>query len=138
MVLANLNDETPSIVQIPKKEFLQLMPLEWITNYENLKRNNTLVIATIATFRRFIDEIVKSIFQKTDEEGPFGGKPPIFLTMMINVGAAEKRLPIHAIEPNGQVIYSNKIDGHFLWHILRPRMCEQDCDCDSWRVFKDN
>ena len=56
----------------------------------------------------------------------------IFHTMMITLKAVEKRLPIHAIEPNGQIIYSDKINGCFLWDIPRSSMCEQDCDCDSW------
>ena len=55
MVLANSNDEMPSIVQInqqiPKKELLQPMPLEYISNYENFKRNSTPAVATKATFR---------------------------------------------------------------------------------------
>ena len=34
--------------------------------------------------------------------------------MTFTFGVAEKRLPIHAIEPNGQVIYLDKINGHFL------------------------
>ena len=51
---------------------------------------------------------------------------------MITLGAAEKKLPIHAIEPNGQIIYSNKIDGHFLWDVPGSGMCEPDCDYDSW------
>ena len=42
------------------KELLQLMPLEWISNYENFKKNSTLVIATEATFRKFADGTIKT------------------------------------------------------------------------------
>ena len=79
MVLATSNDETPSIIQIPKqilkKELLQLMPLEWINNYENFKKNNTPIIATEATFKRSTDGTVKTIFKRPDEEEPSRGNP---------------------------------------------------------------
>ena len=74
------------------------MPLEWISNYENFKKNSTLAVATGATFRR---SVVKTIFQRADKEEASGRIPPIFLIMMIAFGTTEKRLPIHAIKPNG-------------------------------------
>ena len=61
-----------------------------------------------------------------------GGNPPIFQTMMITLGAAEKKLSIHAIEPNGQIIFSDKIDGHFLWDIPGSGMCEPGCTSNTW------
>ena len=136
MVLTTSNDETSSIIQIskqiPKKELLQLMPLEWISNYENFKKNSTLAVAIEASFKRSDDGTVKTIIKRPDEEQPSGGNPFVFHTMMITLGAAEKKLPIHAIEPNGQIIYSNKIDGHFLWDVPGSGMCEPDYDCYSW------
>ena len=77
------------------------MLFEWISNYENFKKNSTPAVATEATFKRSVDGTVKTIFKKPDEEEPSGGNPPIFHTMIITPGAVEKRLPIHAIEPNG-------------------------------------
>ena len=76
MVLANSNNETPSIIQIPqqipKMELLQVMLLEWISNYENFKRNSTLAIATKAAFKRYVDGTIKTIFEKLDDENlPF-------------------------------------------------------------------
>ena len=104
------------------------MPLEWISNYENFKKNSTPAVATKATFKKATDGTVRTIFKRPDEEESSGGNLPIFHTMMITLGVAEKRLPIHAIEPNGQIIYSNKIDGNFLWDIPRSGMCEPDCN----------
>ena len=105
VVLAKSTHETPSIVQmskqIPKKELLQLMPLEWISNYENFKRNSTFAIATKATFRRSVNGTIKTIFKKSNEEEPFSENLLVFYTMMITPGVAENRLPIHAIKPNG-------------------------------------
>ena len=136
MVLATSNDETPSIIQIPKqisrKELLQLMPLEWISNYENFKKNNTPAVATEASFQRFADGTVKTIFKKPEQEESSSGLPPVFHTMMITLGTAEKKMPIRAIASNGQIIYSDKIDGHFLWDIPGSRMCEPGYTCDTW------
>ena len=136
MVLATSNDETPSIVQIPKqiskKDLMQLMPLEWISNYENFKRNSTPAVSTEASFQRSADGTVRTIFKRPDQEEPSEGNPPVFHTMMITPGAAEKKLPIHAIEPNGQIIFSDKIDGHFLLDIPRSGMCEPGCICHTW------
>ena len=43
MVIANSDDQIPSIVQvprqIPRKELQQLIPLEWISSYENFKQD---------------------------------------------------------------------------------------------------
>ena len=43
MILAE-TDTIPTIIQIPKKnqkqELLQLMPLEWLTNYEQFHQNS--------------------------------------------------------------------------------------------------
>ena len=135
MVLVISNDETPSIIQIPKqisrKELLQFMPLEWISNYENFKKNNTLGVAIEVSFQRTADGIVRTIFKKLEQEEPSRGLPPVFYTMMITSRTAEKKLPIHAIATNGQIIYCDKIGGHFLWDIPRSEMCEPGCTCDT-------
>ena len=81
------------------------MPLEWVGNYENFKKNSTPTVAIEATFKRTTNGTIRTIFKRLDEEEPSSGNPPVFHTMMITLGAAEKKLPIHAIEPNGQIIY---------------------------------
>ena len=68
------------------------MPLEWISNYENFKKNSALAVATEATFKRSDDDTVKTIFKRPDEEEPSSGNPLVFHTMMITLGAAEKKL----------------------------------------------
>ena len=40
----------------------------------------------------------------------------------------EKDIPIHSIQPDGSPIYSDKINGHFIWD-TDPNMCDPDCDC---------
>ena len=55
MILADTNT-IPIIIQIPKKiqkqELLTLMPLEWLTNYEQFHQNSEPVQTTEATFER--------------------------------------------------------------------------------------
>ena len=98
MVLASEDQETPTIVQvprqIPREELKQLIPTEWISNYENYKKDKQLV-ATEATFRRnSIDGSVKTTFrwQKKDASNT----PPVFHTMMITLGDRERKIPVHS------------------------------------------
>ncbi|KAL2325543.1 hypothetical protein Fmac_024601 [Flemingia macrophylla] len=48
--------------------------------------------------------------------------------MMISLGEKEKRIPMYAFKANGKSIFSNKINGHFMWD-TNPAMCDEDCDC---------
>ena len=66
------------------------MPLEWISNYKNLKKNSIPALTTEATFKRCVDRTVKTIVKKSDEEKSPSGKPPVFCTMMITPKTAEK------------------------------------------------
>ena len=126
MVLATLNDETPSIVQIPKqipkKELLQLMLLEWISNYKNFKKNSTPAIATKATVRRSVNGTIRAIFKRQDKEEPSDGNPPIFHTMMIIPKTVEKRL---------QFMLLNQMDKLFILIRLTVIFCgmflDQEC-----------
>ena len=42
MILAN-TESVPTIIQIPKQDLLKLMPLEWLSNYEQFHQNSQLV-----------------------------------------------------------------------------------------------
>ena len=53
------------------------MPLEWISNYENLKKNSTPAVAIEATFKISVDETIRTIFKMPDEEEPSGRNPLI-------------------------------------------------------------
>jgi len=68
MVLAAEDQEIPTIVQVPRQisrdELKQLIPTEWISNYENFKKKEKQIIATEATFRRnSVDGSVKTTFK---------------------------------------------------------------------------
>jgi len=68
MVLAAEDQEIPTIVQVPRQiprdELKQLIPTEWISNYENFKKKEKQIVATEATFRRnSVDGSVKTTFK---------------------------------------------------------------------------
>jgi len=87
-------------------------------------------VATKATFRRnFVDGSVKTTFRWKDE-GDTKNPPPVFHTMMITLGDKEKKIPVHSFHHNGQAIFSDKLNGHFLWDV-DSSMCEPDCDHNS-------
>ena len=37
-------------------------------------------------------------------------------------------MPIFAVKADGRVVYTNKVNGHFIWDIA-PEMCDSDCSC---------
>ncbi|KAI5400362.1 hypothetical protein KIW84_065304 [Lathyrus oleraceus] len=130
LVVTNREEDIPSIVQIPRRitreELTQLIPLEWITNYERLHVDRRPIQSQEATFRRSIDKRVKTIFKKPDEEST--SISPIFQTMMIQPVLKENWCPVHAVTAEGKPIYTDKIDGHFIWDV-DPTRCDPDCDC---------
>ena len=134
MILAADDQETPTIVQvskqIPREELRSLIPTEWISNYENFKKKEKQIVAIEATFRiNSVDGSVKTTF-KWKEEGDTSNPPPVFHTMMITLGDREKKIPIHSFQNNGKAIFSDKLNGHFLWDIDSSR-CDPYCNHDS-------
>ncbi|KAI5429496.1 hypothetical protein KIW84_034183 [Lathyrus oleraceus] len=130
LVVTNREEDIPSIVQIPRRitreELTQLIPFEWITNYERLHVDIRPIQSQEATFRRSIDKRVKTIFKKPDEGST--SISPIFQTMMIQPVLKEDWCPVHAVTAEGKPIYIDKIDGHFIWDV-DPTRCDPDCDC---------
>ncbi|RDX86622.1 hypothetical protein CR513_32028, partial [Mucuna pruriens] len=47
---------------------------------------------------------------------------------MIRPYVKEGKIPIWGVRPNGEEIYTDKINGHFIWDV-DPSMCDSDCDC---------
>ncbi|KAI5409459.1 hypothetical protein KIW84_055047 [Lathyrus oleraceus] len=79
-----------------------------------------------ATFRRSIDRTIKTIFKNPDEGST--SMSPIFQTMMIQLVLKEDWCHVHAVTTEGKLIYTDKIDGHFIWDV-DPIRCDPDCDC---------
>ncbi|KAI5391035.1 hypothetical protein KIW84_076048 [Lathyrus oleraceus] len=109
----------PYIVQIPRRitreELTQLIPLEWITNYNRLHVDRRPIQSQEATFRRSIDKTVKTISKKLNEGST--SMSPIFQTMMIKLVLKEDWCPVHTVTTEGKLIYTDKIDGHFIWDV---------------------
>ncbi|KAG5032675.1 hypothetical protein JHK82_016250 [Glycine max] len=86
-ILANNQEETPSIVQIPR----------------NMK----------------------------PDEASCNNSSEVFHSLMIKPRIKEdSKMPIFVVKADGGVIYSNKVNGHFIWDIA-PAMCDSDCSCDE-------
>ncbi|KAH9769489.1 hypothetical protein KPL71_012020 [Citrus sinensis] len=133
MILAD-TDTIPTIIQIPKqipkRELLKLMPLEWLTNYEHFHQNSEPVQTTEATFDRRPNDQVKLSFQTLDTK-PVSDSPQLSYTAMITVvqTGQEKKLPIYGFSSEGYPVYPDKINGHFIWDVLEAHMCNPDCPC---------
>ncbi|KAH9724634.1 hypothetical protein KPL70_007559 [Citrus sinensis] len=133
MILADTNT-IPTIIQIPKQiqkqDLLQLMPLEWLTNYEHFHQNSKLVQTTEAIFDRRPNGQVKLSFQTPDSK-PISDSPQLSYTAMITAAQTgqEKKLPIHGFSSEGYPVYPDKINGHFLWDVPEAHMCNPDCPC---------
>ncbi|RDX65601.1 hypothetical protein CR513_55733, partial [Mucuna pruriens] len=129
-VMANNQEESPSIIQIPRnisrEQLRDLVPLQWVTSYEQLHQNKKPIRSTEVTFRRSVDGRVKTIFQKPGEAEP--NSETIFHSLMVRPYVKEGKIPIWGVRPNGEEIYTDKINGHFIWDV-DPSMCDSDCDC---------
>jgi len=133
-ILANNQEETPSIVQIPRnisrKELQELIPLQWVTGYEKLKENTKPLSTSQATFRRSIDGLVTTTFKKPDEASS-SNSLEVFHSLMIKPKVKEdSRMPIFAIKADRSVTYLDKVNGHFIWDTALE-MCDSDCSCND-------
>ncbi|KAK0574989.1 hypothetical protein LWI29_032165 [Acer saccharum] len=139
-IKAEREDEIPNILQIPKqlpREILtEIMPLEWLTNYEKVFQDEAPVVATDTTYVSQPDGTIKTIYKPlTGSKAPSNSDtPPIFQALMIQPVTTEDDIPIHSFEADGSSIYTNKIRGHFIWDV-DPNMCDADCICR--RCLKD-
>ncbi|WVY98415.1 hypothetical protein V8G54_030566 [Vigna mungo] len=119
-VMANPHEESPSIVQIPRnisrQQLEQLIPLQWVTNYEKLHENKKPLQTSEATFRRSVDGTVRTIFKQLGDEASTSSSQ-IFQSMMIRPVTKEKKIPIWGVLPNGKPIFTDKVNGHFIWDV---------------------
>ncbi|RDX88095.1 hypothetical protein CR513_30350, partial [Mucuna pruriens] len=116
-VMANHQEETLSIVQIPR----------------NISREQS----TETTFRRSVDGTVRTLFKKPDE---VSGRSyaSIFQSMMIQPVVKEGKIPIWGVLPDGKSIFTDKINGHFIWDVA-PKECDPNCDCcNDYDDFSDD
>ncbi|KAH9724590.1 hypothetical protein KPL70_007542 [Citrus sinensis] len=114
MILVDSSESIHSIVQIPrhiqKQELLKLMPLDWLSNYENFHKNSQLTPI-----------VSHSPFEQSTPRNSFS-----YSSMITIVSTAQENLPIHGFASDGYPIY---INGHFLWDVPGSHMCGPYCPC---------
>ena len=137
MVLAE-SDQIPTIIQIPRQipraELIKLMPLEWISNYEQFHNNTAPIQTSEGMFERRCDGTVRMTFQPPPSAPQ---EPPrLSLTqssMIIAVHTAQEDLPIIGFNKEGYPVYPAKMNGHFLWDAPGSGNCDPYCPCwDDW------
>ena len=82
---------------------------------ENFHQNSEPIQTTEATFDRRPNGQVKQSFQTPDTK-PISDSPQLSYTAMITAvqTGQEKKLPIHGFSSEGYLVYSDKINGHFI------------------------
>ncbi|KAH9744328.1 hypothetical protein KPL70_003652 [Citrus sinensis] len=142
MVLAE-SDQIPTIIQIPRQiprhELIKLMPLEWISNYEQFHNNTAPIQTSEGMFERRHDGTVRMTF-KPPPSAP--QEPPrlsfTYSSMITAVQTAQEDLPITGFNSQGYPVYPAKYNGHFLWDAPGSGMCDPNCPCwDDWEEDDD-
>ncbi|KAH9763379.1 hypothetical protein KPL70_001147 [Citrus sinensis] len=142
MVLVE-SDQIPTIIQIPRKiprhELIKLMPLDWISNYEQFHNNTAPIQTSEIMFERRQDGIVRMTF-KPPPSAP--QEPPqlsfTYSSMITTVQTAQEDLPITGFNSEGYLVYPAKQNGHFLWDAPGSGMCDPNCPCwDDWEEDDD-
>ncbi|KAH9697702.1 hypothetical protein KPL71_023720 [Citrus sinensis] len=119
MVLAE-SDQIPTIIQIPRQiprhELIKLMPLEWISNYEQFHNNTAPIQTSESMFERRQDGTVRMTF-KPSPSAP--QEPPrlsfTYSSMITAVQTVQEDLPIVF----GRSSELNPVMGrsaHCVWH----------------------
>ncbi|KAH9780580.1 hypothetical protein KPL71_008133 [Citrus sinensis] len=142
MVLAE-SDQIPTIIQIPRQiprhELIKLMPLEWISNYEQFHNNTAPIQTSESMFERRQDGTIRMTF-KPPPSAP--QEPPrlsfTYSSMITAVQTAQEDLPITGFNYEGYPVYPTKHNGHFLWDAPGSGMCDPNCPCwDDWEEDDD-
>ncbi|KAK2649953.1 hypothetical protein Ddye_017442 [Dipteronia dyeriana] len=124
-IKAEREDEVPTIIQIPKQlpreKLTEIMPLNWITNYEKAFQNTTPVVATETKFTKLADGSIQTTYEQigtseastpATEAAP--SAPPVFQILAIRPVTTEQEILIHHLETDGTPVYTDKVNGHFI------------------------
>ncbi|KAJ9180459.1 hypothetical protein P3X46_008698 [Hevea brasiliensis] len=113
--------------QLPRNELEQLIPKDWLTNYERLHSTSQPIQITESSFKRNPDGTVQTSFQPPRHSI---GSLPVFQTMMVQPLEKEQdNYPVGAVTPENHYIYPQKIDGHCPWDLPGSGACDEYCDC---------
>ncbi|KAH9734722.1 hypothetical protein KPL71_017475 [Citrus sinensis] len=142
MVLAESN-QIPTIIQIPRQiprhELIKLMPLEWISNYEQFHNNTAPIQTSDSMFERRQDGTIRMTFKPP----PSAPQEPhrlsfTYSSMITAVQTAQEDLSITWFNSEGYHVYPAKHNGHFLWDAPGSGMCDPTCPCwDDWEEDDD-
>ena len=121
MILTDTNT-IPTIIQIPKQiqkqELLKLMPLEWLSNYEQFHQNSEPIQTSEAIFERRSDGQVKLSFQTLGQSSNPEAPRLSYIAMIKAVSSAqEENFPVYGFSSEGYLVYPDKVNGHFLWDV---------------------
>ncbi|WVY95395.1 hypothetical protein V8G54_034483, partial [Vigna mungo] len=100
-VMANPHKESPSIVQIPR----------------NISRQQ-------------LEELIPLIWVINYEKLHENRKPLQTSEATFRRFVDGAKIPIRRVLPNGKPIFTDKINGHFIWDV-GPSMCDPDCECSK-------
>ncbi|KAH9801867.1 hypothetical protein KPL71_001184 [Citrus sinensis] len=137
MVLAE-SDQIPTIIQIPRQiprhELIKLMPLEWISNYEQFHNNTAPIQTSESMFERRKDGTVRMTFKPPPSAPQEPPRLSFTYSSIITAGqTAQEDLPITGFNSEGYPVYPAKQNGHFLWDAPGSGMCDPTCPCwDDW------
>ncbi|KAI9127922.1 hypothetical protein K1719_000915 [Acacia pycnantha] len=117
--------------QIPKEELAQIMPMEWISNYESLFHGTQTDVHTTTppTTQDLGNGVTKTIFSIPSTSGP---RPPGRLLMLRPAYTpSSKSPPITWVDQDAKPCFVSHINGHFLWDVPGSGMCDPKCECNT-------
>ena len=133
MIIAESN-EIPTIIeiprQIPRQELIKLMPLEWLSNYEQFHQNSEPIHTSESQFQKNHDGTIRLTFKPPLSSSL---EPPrlsfTYSSMITYVHTEQENLPISAFTAQGSPIYLAKLNGHFFWDVPASGKCDAGCPC---------
>ncbi|KAI9128681.1 hypothetical protein K1719_000164 [Acacia pycnantha] len=134
VAISNRADDTSIIQiprQIPKEELAQIMPMEWISNYESLFHGTQTDVHTTTppTTQDLGNGVTKTIFSRPSTSGP---RPPGRLLMLRPAYTpSRKSPPIAWVDQDAKPCFVSHINGHFLWDVPGSGMCDPNCECNT-------
>ncbi|KAK1559121.1 hypothetical protein Q3G72_010945 [Acer saccharum] len=75
-----------------------------------------------------MDGSIKTIYETILNSKASSNTPSIFQALMIGPVTKEDDIPIHSFEADRSAMYTDKINGHFIWDV-DPNMCDADYEC---------
>ncbi|KAI9127507.1 hypothetical protein K1719_000500 [Acacia pycnantha] len=135
VAISNRADDTSIIQiprQIPKEELAQIIPMEWISNYENLFHSVQTDVHTTTppTTQDLGNGVTKTIFSRPSTSGP-RSPPSRFLMLRLAYTPSRKRPPIAWVNQDAKPCFVSHVNGHFLWDVPGSGMCDPNCECDT-------